>query len=80
MYEIKEDRWDAYNATMERAAENTQLFQVIAIDGDTLDYQAYTVTGELYDAFKLVKTEGPNMFIAQDPPSEERTHENTIPY
>ena len=80
MYEIKESRWDDYNATMERAAENTQLFQVIAVDGDTLDFQAYTVTGELYDAFKLVKTEGPNLFIAQDLPGSERTHENTIPY
>ena len=80
MYEIKEDRWDAYNATMERAAENTQLFQIVSIDGDTLDYRAYTVTGELYDAFKLVKAEGPNTFIAVDVPSAERTHENTIPY
>ena len=82
MYEIKEDRWDAYNATMERAAENTQLFQIITIERDTLDYKAFTVTGELYDAFQLVKNnqgDQPNTFIAIDL-EDERTHENTIPY
>ena len=83
MYEIKDDRWDAYNATMERAAENTQLFQVVRIHQDTLKYEAYTVTGELYDAFHLVKQDrgdAPNQFIAGPVTGPERTHENTIPY
>ena len=82
MYEIKEDRWDAYNATMERAAENTQLFQVVRIDQDTLTYEAYTVTGERYDAFQLIKQAdgAPNLFIEGPITSPERTHENTIPY
>ena len=38
---------------MRRAAENTQLYQIISIDGDTLRYEARTATGELYDAFRL---------------------------
>ena len=40
---------------MDRAASNTQLFQTISIDGDKLSYQSYTVTGEKYDSFALVK-------------------------
>ena len=82
MYQIKESRWDAYGATMERAAENTQLFQIIHIDGDTLSYQAYTTTGQLYDAFDLVKQPGgPNRLVPRLPSSTpERTHENTTPY
>jgi len=40
---------------MDRAAENTQLFQVISISGNTLSYQSITVTGQVYDAFDLIK-------------------------
>ncbi len=81
MYEIKEDRWDGYGAEMERAAENTQLFQVIDIAADTLWFEARTVTGELYDAFKLVKSEsGPNDFVSLvDPGEPERRHSETTP-
>ncbi|MEM8967144.1 MAG: serine/threonine protein phosphatase, partial [Bacteroidota bacterium] len=74
--------WDDYEATRDRAAENTQLFQLISIDGETLRYEAYTAIGELYDAFELVKQEkGPNKFIElQDEAIPPFTHENTIPY
>ena len=66
MYRISTDRWENRNAVMARAAEDTQLFQVIEINADTLKYQAYTATGELYDAFSVVKQENaPNMFIEQ---------------
>ena len=40
--------------SMAPVAEDTQLFQVIRIDGDRLHYQARTATGRLYDAFELV--------------------------
>ncbi len=85
MYTISPGRWENYygSVEMERAAENTQLFQVLRIDGDTLRFKAYTVTGELYDAFDLVKGQGnaPNAFIERVPrDTPERTHENTIPY
>lgn len=85
MYSISPGRWENYygSVEMERGAENTQLFQVIQIDGDTLRFHAFTVTGELYDAFDLVKrTDGePNEFIARIPEgTPERTHENTVPY
>ncbi|WP_024891603.1 purple acid phosphatase family protein [Luteimonas huabeiensis] len=38
---------------MAPVAEDTQLFQVLRIDGDRLAYEARTATGRLYDAFVL---------------------------
>lgn len=40
---------------MRKVAENTQLFQVIEIDGDELRYEARTATGKRYDTFTLRK-------------------------
>jgi len=84
MYALKTDEWDAYEPIdLARAAENTQLFQVIRVDGDTLRFRAYTVTGELYDAFELVNqgNDEPSAFSSlMEPGADVRTHENTIPY
>lgn len=49
MYDIGLQDW------MDRAASNTQLYQTVEIDGQTLAYQSYTVTGQLYDSFRLTK-------------------------
>ncbi len=63
MYDLTLDNW------MERMASNTQLFQTIHVDKDSLSYKAFTVTGELYDGFCLVKQKnGPTEFIEQVPP------------
>lgn len=68
MYEL--DR----NERMHRAAANTQLYQIIHIDGAELRYQARTATGELYDAFTLKKQDGQvNELIDQIPDVPERT-------
>ncbi|MGD2124287.1 MAG: metallophosphoesterase, partial [Gemmatimonadota bacterium] len=82
MYHLKPDGWDAYEEVQrDRAAENTQLFQVIRIDGDRLSYQAFTPTGQLYDAFELVKRQGlPNRFIEGVPETGEYRFEGTDPY
>lgn len=40
---------------MHRAGEDTQLYQVITIDGDELRYRAHTATGAAYDGFTLKK-------------------------
>lgn len=40
--------------TMRPVAEDTQLFQVVRIDGARLRYEARTATGRLYDAFELL--------------------------
>ena len=58
MYNLTFDKW------MDRAASNTQLFQLISIEGNRLSYGAYTATGDLYDAFDLIKSkEKPKEFI-----------------
>jgi 3',5'-cyclic AMP phosphodiesterase CpdA len=41
-----------------RAAEGTQLYQVIRIDGDSLFYESHTARGQVYDAFELHKRQG----------------------
>ncbi|MEM8528266.1 MAG: metallophosphoesterase family protein [Bacteroidota bacterium] len=57
MYDIGLEEW------MQRAASNTQLYQLINIENNQLRYEAYTVTGELYDAFELEKQKnGRNLF------------------
>lgn len=51
MYEVGDNKtW------MQRRASNTQLFQLIDIEKDTLLYRAYTAAGDLYDSFKVTKT------------------------
>jgi hypothetical protein len=74
MYSLTPDRW------MDRRAENTQLYQIISVEDDTLRFTASTVTGQLYDAFDLVKQKGaPNRLINRVPEGvRERTHRNTL--
>ncbi|XZE51748.1 fibronectin type III domain-containing protein [Planctomycetaceae bacterium SH139] len=43
---------------MVKATSNTQLYQVIKLEGDTLHYEARTAVGELYDKFSLKKQPG----------------------
>ncbi|MGE0757104.1 MAG: metallophosphoesterase, partial [Pirellulaceae bacterium] len=43
---------------MKRTAENTQLYQIIHVDGGTLRYEARTAVGDVYDAFTLRKRPG----------------------
>lgn len=42
-------------ATMRPVAEDTQLFQVLRLDGQQLSYEARTATGRLYDAFRITR-------------------------
>lgn len=71
MYGKSGDRW------MDRAGENIQLFQVISVTPDTLHYRAMTPTGEVYDAFDLVKRPGgPNQLIDLAPATPEHTFES----
>ena len=72
MYDSPPDGWQPYNAVLERKAENTQLFQVIHVSGDTLRYRAHTATGTLYDAFELHKGNagGRNRFVETMPTAE----------
>lgn len=66
MYNLEKAPW------MARAAEDTQLYQVININGDKLTYQARTARGNLYDAFELRKSKnGTNRLLSQIPPTPE---------
>ncbi len=83
MYELRPNAWDGWDAERDRAAENTQLVQLIDVSGDTLSYQSFTATGELYDAFDLIKQDDsrPNKFIEKkDLAINPRRHDNTISY
>jgi 3',5'-cyclic AMP phosphodiesterase CpdA len=65
--------YEAVRANFVRLAEDTQLYQIISVDGDKLHYEARTAAGRLYDAFTLVKQPGkPNRLIERVPSSEER--------
>jgi 3',5'-cyclic AMP phosphodiesterase CpdA len=58
---------------MPRQAENTQLYQIIHVDGGTLRYEARTAVGEIYDAFTLRKRPGEiNELIEQIPDTPAR--------
>jgi hypothetical protein len=58
---------------MSRHAEDTQLYQIIHVNGDQLHYEAFTAVGELYDAFTLQKqSEAPNTLTEQVPNTPER--------
>lgn len=73
MYKLTDKVW------FDRGAENTQLYQVISVKGDTLAYKAFTATGELYDAFDLIKHDGePNRMVDRKPRTPERRHKNTL--
>lgn len=58
---------------MKRQAGDTQLYQIIHIDGDQLRFEARTAVGDLYDGFTLTKQEGQiNAMIEQVPDTPER--------
>jgi 3',5'-cyclic AMP phosphodiesterase CpdA len=67
MYNLTREDW------MERAAEDTQLFQKIRIEGDILRFESYTARGVLYDAFELHKRDGrPNELLQAIPDAPEK--------
>lgn len=68
MYDASGSSWAV------RTAEDTQLFQVITLDGDELRYVARTATNRLYDQFTLYKqsTGQPNRLIEALPPERRR--------
>ncbi len=72
MYEVATKPW------MHKSAEDTQLFQVIRVDGDRLAFESRTARGELYDSFVLHKGKGGNKLVnGKGMPERRRT--NTTP-
>ena len=68
MYNLVREPW------MRRAAEDTQMYQVIRVAGRKLKYRAYTAAGVLYDGFDLEKPGAgrPNRLRERVPSSDER--------
>jgi 3',5'-cyclic AMP phosphodiesterase CpdA len=66
MYDLTANEWAV------RTAEDTQLFQIITIDGAELRYEARTATNRLYDAFTLRKREGRANELIEALPTENR--------
>jgi len=57
---------------MHRVAEDTQLYQIIKVDGNKLHYEARTAVGEKYDGFTIEKQKGkPNVLIDEIPDTPE---------
>jgi len=67
MYVLDPEPW------MTRSGEDVQLYQVIAIDGGVLRYEARTALGETYDAFELHKQPDgrPNRLVDRVPDTPE---------
>jgi len=58
LYEAGDKSW------MQFKGGNLQLFQEISIEGNKLNFNAYTAEGELFDQFSLVKNKnGKNKFV-----------------
>ena len=54
--------------SFERTASGAQLYQIIHVAHDSLQFEARVANGELYDAFTLKKRDGqPNQLIEQKP-------------
>lgn len=69
MYNLNQKNREVFK----RAAEDTQLYQLITVERDELRFEAKTAKGQLYDAFTLKKVEGQvNQLIEQTPSSSER--------
>jgi hypothetical protein len=67
MYNLNRDQG------FKRAAEDTQLYQIISVNRSSLRYEARTAKGDLYDAFTLNKRPGQaNELVEQIPNKPER--------
>ncbi|MFC2080011.1 metallophosphoesterase [Bacteroidota bacterium] len=61
MYGLNTSFWS------DRVGSNTQLYQHISFNGDTLSFKSFTVVGDLYDDFRLIKNKaGVNLFIESE--------------
>lgn len=54
-------------ASMVRTGEDTQLYQLIHVEEDRIRFEAITVTGDLYDAFDIVRgQDGVNRIVDRE--------------
>ena len=81
--DIGDGEVDLERLSLDRAAENTPMFQVITVDGNQLRYTAHLATGQSYDAFTLTKGDDGANTLSEGSPSYGETRlfeQNTGPY
>lgn len=57
----------AYHLYVDRIGSDMQLFQIIDVSSQHLIYEAFDATGELYDAFRIERTEKGKKYIDNTP-------------
>ena len=55
MYGADDSNWVENGAAVKKILTDTQLYQVVSVQGNKLRYQAKTATGRLHDAFTIKK-------------------------
>ncbi len=73
MYGLNTSFWS------DRMASNTQLYQNISVDGNKISFETYTVTGELYDNFRIEKNRNGKNTIVIDPQFNDKGDLTNIP-
>jgi 3',5'-cyclic AMP phosphodiesterase CpdA len=56
MYDLTNENWEENGAEIKKSVTNTQLYQLVTVDGNKLSFEARTATGELFDGFEINKT------------------------
>ncbi len=64
MYSLSDHSW------MDKKGENIQLYQVITVDKNTLNFKAYTLDDVLFDHFELIKKENKANLLKELPLKE----------
>ncbi len=64
MYSLSDHPW------MDKKGENIQLYQVITVHENTLNFKAYTLDNQLFDNFELIKRTNQSNLLKELPLSE----------
>ena len=73
MYGLRVDKWS------DRTASETQLYQNIEVTNNKVSVDVFTVTGELYDSFSLIKNEEGVNKVVESELVKNIQENNTIP-
>ncbi|WP_338036478.1 metallophosphoesterase family protein [Neobacillus notoginsengisoli] len=71
MYDFTTKNWDDNGAEVKKSTKNTQLYQLVRVNGNKLSYEARTATGELFDGFEINKTPSGEKQIKETKPANQ---------
>jgi 3',5'-cyclic AMP phosphodiesterase CpdA len=66
MYTADDSNWVENGARVTRMLTDTQLYQVISVEGDKMVYKALTATGRLHDQFTIDKPTGQGKIVTDN--------------